>query len=52
MNDFLPIWENKIKFNSHKNLPNSLRCRIFGSSGWGKNLLAFKAAPYSQLFRF
>ena len=28
MNDFLPIWENKIKFNNHKNLPNSLRCLI------------------------
>ena len=42
MNDFLPIWENKIKFNNHKNLPNSLRCLIVGSSGCGKTCLLLK----------
>ena len=31
MNDFLPIWENKIKFNNHKNLPNSSRCLVVGT---------------------
>ena len=42
MNDFLPIWENKIKFKNHKNLPNSLRCLIVGSSGCGKTCLLLK----------
>ena len=31
---FLPIWENKIKFNNHKNLPNSLRCLIGEQNQW------------------
>ena len=42
MNDFLPIWENKIKFNNNKNVPNSLRCLIVGSSGCGKTCLLLK----------
>ena len=52
MNEFLPILENKIIFNNHKNLPNSLRCLIVGSSRCGEKLLAFEDTPYSQLFRF
>ena len=42
MNDFLPIWENMIKFNNHKNLPNSLRCLIVCSSRSGKTCLLLK----------
>ena len=41
MNDFLPIWDDKIKFNNHKNLPNSISL-IVGSSGCGKPCLLLK----------
>ena len=42
MNYFLPIWENKIKFNNPKNLPHSLRCLIVGSSRCEKTCLLLK----------
>ena len=49
---FLPIWENKIKFNNHKNLPHSLRCLIVGSNGCGKTCLLLKMLFTPNLFDF
>ena len=42
IHSIISYWENKIKFNNHKNLPNSLRCLIVGSSGCGKTCLLLK----------
>ena len=42
MNYFLPVWEGKIKFTNHKNIPNTLRCQKVDLSGCGKTYLLLK----------
>ena len=49
---FLPVWENKTKFNNHKNIPNSLRCLIVCSNGCGKTRFLFEDAPCSKFLDY
>ena len=37
--DFLPVFENKVKFNHDKKLPRKFRITLVGASGSGKSFL-------------